>query len=122
MPVRDDDGRISNERSFLFAAGGTGFLWNEAGGVAGDWAIRVQIVPASPGSRDGGPRTPDGGALDAGIVDSMDGSASDGGIVTTGGGGCSCRIAPRADHVPSSIGFGLAALTVWLARRRARSW
>jgi MYXO-CTERM domain-containing protein len=122
VPMRDDDGRIAPERSFIYAAG-TGFLWNEMAGVNGDWAIRVSIVPStamSPdgGRRDAGPR--DAGRRDAGPAMADTGATSD---LDAGpdagppapGGGCSCRTAPRSR---SWLGAALGLVVLAAARRR----
>jgi len=70
MGVRDDDGRISSHRDFIYSLGGAagaGWLWNEdvmdavGGTIDGDWAIRLSITPASPVLPDGGISLVDGG-------------------------------------------------------------
>jgi hypothetical protein len=121
FPLRDNDGRLMDQRSFIYAGGGTGWLWNETAGLNGDWAIRIEIDPmpsttdAGPcsgfdaGSRDGG--RPDGGAADVGALDA---GADAGGSVP--GGGCGCRAGAPA---PSPLGLLALALGLTrLARRR----
>ncbi len=119
-PLRDD-GRISDQRSYILA-NGSGFIWNEAARVAGDWAIRLEIIPAIPPGRDGGP-APDaafeprdagaGGALDART------STSDAGAPASGGGGCSCRAGAGTGRqtLASALGLLLAGLAVSRRRR-----
>ncbi len=60
FPMRDDDGVVAPNRSYLFA-GGLGWVWGEDARVLldGDWAIRVEyLAEGSPGG--------DGGMIDAG--------------------------------------------------------
>jgi MYXO-CTERM domain-containing protein len=115
VPVRDDDGLVASERSFLHAAG-TGWLWSETAGVEGDWGLRLLVVPMGT-PIDGGLR--DGGALDAaaeadaGALD-VDASSVDAGTPEPAA-GCGCRAAGTG---PSGALLlpGLALL--WLRRRR----
>jgi hypothetical protein len=112
FPLRDDDGRIAPERSFLYA-GGVGWLWNETARVNGDWAIRVEVAPM-PVARDAGSADAggaDGGAGDAG---SLDAGSADAGTLTPGG-GCGCRAGRGA-----AGGGWLALLGLALALRRGR--
>jgi len=119
-PLRDD-GRISDERSYILADG-MGFLWNEQARVGGDWAVRLSIIPALPVGRDGGP-PPDAAAADvdagASALDAAGADASTSGVdagPATGGGGCGCR-ASR-----TSLGgiswLVLCAVVLGLRRRR----
>jgi MYXO-CTERM domain-containing protein len=119
-PLRDD-GRISDQRSYILA-NGMGFLWNEQARVNGDWAIRLQIIPSIPPGIDGGPPPDaafvpaDAGPVDAGEVDAGT-SAPDAGTAVGGGGGCSCRVG----RTRSSGGALLAlAIAAGLVRRRRR--
>lgn len=115
FPLRDNDGVIADERSFIYA-NGPGWLWNEDAGIGGDWAIRLEVrSDGAPGS-DGGPSVSDGGAAADGGSTS-DGGATDSGDMggTTDGGdgdGCGCRIAPT----PASAWPALFVLV--LLRRR----
>lgn len=140
VPVRDDDGRISDERSFIYAEG-AGFLWNEearapgaSDGIAGDWAIRLSLVPSTTTPpRDGGPRPSDAGAGgDAGELDgggALDaGAGEDAGGGGGGGDGCACaaagsrtgRAGDRAAWAATLAG-AIAASVAARARRRRRA-
>jgi hypothetical protein len=123
VPVRDDDGRIAPERSFIYA-GGVGYLWNEAAGVAGDWAIRLQIVPSAPPPPDGGSAHVDrdgaSGGLDAGTRE----DSGDGGTEPPDRGGCGCRLVggtveAGATRRLATLGL-LVSIALALRRRRAR--
>lgn len=114
FPMRDTDGVIADERSFIFGAGGLGWQWNEAVGVSGDWAVRLEIeVEGTPMMDAGGVDAggTDAGGSDAGGVDAAsDGASAD---ADGGGGGGGCAVG----------GTGSAALLamalVWMRRRRA---
>jgi len=122
FPVRDDDGRIADERSFIYASG-LGWVWNEDSrvGVNGDWAVRLDITPAPAPDVDAGPRIDAGSAGDAG-GGSDAGSASDAGATVDAGevgeddGGCGCRVGARRD--PSVAWLALVALLAWRRMRR----
>lgn len=113
FPMRDTDGVIADERSFIFGAGGLGWQWNEDVGVDGDWAVRLEIeVEGTPmpdaGGVDAGP-VDSGAALDAGGSDaSSDGATGDAG--SGGGGGCA------AGGTGSALLFGMTL--AWMRRRR----
>ena len=123
-PLRDD-GRIAPERSYILA-NGMGFVWNEAAGVNGDWAVRLDIIPTIPPASDAGPRpdsgaAPDGGALgtDAGSA-TLDGGAStiDAGS-TGGGGGCACRAGrTRTNGTGASLALAVGLALVVARRKR----
>ena len=114
FPMRDTDGVIANERSFIFGAGGLGWQWNEAVGVDGDWAIRLEIeVEGTPmmdaGGADAG--SPDAGTTDAGGSDGgTDGANPDAG---SGGGGGGCAAGGTGS---AALVFGVVA---WMRRRRS---
>ncbi len=97
-PLRDD-GRIASRRSYILA-NDRGFVWNEEVGVNGDWAIRLEVLPAIPSAVDAG-RGDAALALDAAALEdasasadaaALDASAAmDAGPVSIGGaGGCAC--------------------------------
>ncbi len=119
FPVRDDDGTVMDHRSFIFASGGVGWLWNDAAGVHGDWGLRVKVRSL--------PR-PDAGVdaagLDAGSTSDAgsrpDAATIDGGTTTPApASSCGCAAsAPRTGWLATST--GLACLGVALARRRGR--
>lgn len=112
FPMRDTDGVIQNERSFIFGANGLGWQWNEAVGLMGDWAIRLEVeiegTPVDAGLPDAGPM--DAGS-DAMVVDAgTDASAeADAGESGTSGGGCAVG------------GVGSAWLFALLLMRRRRT-
>ncbi|MBO6937716.1 MAG: hypothetical protein JJ863_22295 [Deltaproteobacteria bacterium] len=119
FPLRDNDGVIADERSFIYA-GASGWLWNEDVGIGGDWAIRLEVrsdgapgSDAGPGGSDGGPGGTDAGpgGTDGGSVSDA-GSATDGGTTSPGGGGCSCQTLPSPGAVWPSV-----LLLAWLRRR-----
>jgi MYXO-CTERM domain-containing protein len=117
FPLRDDDGRIAPERSFLYA-GGVGWLWNETARVNGDWAIRVEVAPM-PVARDAGTadaETADAAGLDAGTADAagLDAASVDAGPLAPGG-GCGCRAGRGASGAGGLALLGLAL--VWRRRR-----
>jgi hypothetical protein len=130
FPMRDADGRIAMERSYIYASG-AGFLWNEEARVNGDWGIRVEVEPLGGGTDDGGVPDTDGGADVDGGADTDAGSATDAGTgldAGSGGGdggddGCGCRIAGRrrASHAAGALGLGALAAMFSRARRRRRS-
>ncbi len=102
FPMRDDDGVVAPERSFLWGQGGLGWQWNEAVGVNGDWAVRAEIRPLETG-------TPDAG-IDAG-TDAGNGSL-DASAETDGGApmdtGTDAGAAPSEDE-SSGAGCGACA-------------
>jgi len=116
FPLRDNDGLIAGERSFIYA-GSAGWLWNEDVGIAGDWAIRLEIrsdgAPSSdagPGAMDGGPLS-DGGTADGGVTRDA-GVAADGSTIEPSETGCGCQTTPD----PAASWPALLAL-LWLRRR-----
>jgi MYXO-CTERM domain-containing protein len=116
FPLRDNDGVITDERSFIYA-NGPGWLWNEDAGIDGDWAIRLEVRSDGSPDSDAGPSTSDGGldvdggsATDGGSA--LDAAATDGGSTSAGGGGCSCQVAPA----PTAAWPALLVLG-WLRRR-----
>ncbi len=119
FPVRDADGRIADERGFIYAAG-VGWLWNEQASINGDWGIRLALFRAPP--RDGGTVELDASTSgDAGAVRDAGGAAMDAATAPDGGaepsgGGCSCR-AGRS----RSAGWPLAIALACLALRRRQS-
>lgn len=126
-PVRDNDGRIADERSFIYAAG-AGWFWNEGvpgGGIDGDWGIRISVFPSgvSPGTdggapgTDGGPDAPDaGGGGDGGTA------AMDAGPDPMPMDGCGCRASGRAGgRSTAGLGLVLAALVARRAKPRRRA-
>lgn len=123
-PLRDD-GRISDQRSYILA-NGMGFLWNETARVAGDWAIRLNIIPAIPPGIDAGPPPDaafaprDAGGGDASVDAGTSAGADAGG--GSSGGGCGCRAAaPRASGIGGTLALLLGALGLAVrTRRRAR--
>ncbi|MEZ4335920.1 MAG: MYXO-CTERM sorting domain-containing protein [Sandaracinaceae bacterium] len=124
-PVRDNDGTIAPERSFIYAAG-AGWYWNEAvpgGGIGGDWGLRLSVFPSGVG-----PMT-DGGApmVDAGTPSDDAGAADpDGGPTDTDAGpgteppseGCSCRATAASGPSSAWLVIGLFGV-LWRARKRA---
>lgn len=121
-PLRDDDGRIAEQRSYILADG-MGFAWNEDVGVDGDWAVRLNILPTIPPPTDAGPR-PDAGAAtdDAGAsagTDSGAVSAIDAGTTTSGGGGCACRAGRSSGRADLAL-LALGSLALAFAARRRR--
>ena len=125
FPVRDNDGRIADERNFIFA-GGAGWFWSEdvpGGAINGDWGIRLSVFnntgmpgdDAGPGGADGGAGAGDGGTgeadgggtggMDAGTTDPMDD-------------GCGCRAVGSTPAAPSALFGGLVALLRGRRRRR----
>ena len=117
LPVRDDDGRIANERGLVYAIG-AGWLWNEEAMVRGDWGVRVEITSEGTAGPDAGPAGPDAGATDAGRR--TDGAANrDSGGGGSSGGGCGCRVARPGSDSPTLTGW-LAVGAVAISRRRRR--
>lgn len=120
-PLRDD-GRIANERSYILA-NGMGFVWNEAAGVNGDWAVRLNIIPTIPPATDAGPRpdsgvaSGDGGGAADGSVGVIDAGAGVDAGTSTGGGGCACR-AGRSRTSASLAALALLGLALVLRTRR----
>lgn len=124
FPLRDNDGVIASNRSFIHATG-AGWFWNESvpgGAINGDWGIRLIVQPMGMGGTDGGPR--DGGGSDAGGADGgegLDASAlADAGPSAPAPSGCACGIAgaTRAGDARGAMLLGsLVALA--LGRRRA---
>ncbi len=122
-PLRDD-GRISPERSYILA-NGMGFVWNEAAGVNGDWAVRLNIIPTIPPATDAG-SDPDTGAgpRDGGGSPAEDGSVAIDAVVGAdagggGGGGCACRAARGGPSATSALALACLGLLLTLRRRRA---
>jgi MYXO-CTERM domain-containing protein len=120
-PLRDD-GRISDQRSYILA-NGMGFLWNETARVAGDWAIRLNIIPAIPPGIDAGP-PPDAAfePRDVGAAgtstDAGTGAGSDAGGGSAGG-GCGCRAGTTSSRgLASGLALGVLALVARARRRR----
>lgn len=135
VPLRDDDGRIGPQRSFILSNGGVGarWYWNEDARVAGDWALRLVVTPMGAGA-DGGVASDAAGAIDAGpgvgsdagaVMDAA-GSGPDAGPPEGVGedGVCGCRAtgAGRTDARPLALFavLGLVAARV-RARRRGKS-
>lgn len=122
FPLRDNDGRLMDQRSFIYAGGGTGWLWNETAGLNGDWAIRIEVDPM-PSATDAGPCDGiDAGPRDAGRADagSVDGGGSDAGAdagTAAPGGGCGCRAGTRGAGLGGLLGLGVAGV-LWRRRRR----
>ncbi len=117
FPLRDNDGVIADERSFIYAGAG-GWLWNEDVGIGGDWAIRLEVrsdgtpgADAGPGGSDAGPASDAGPSSDGGTTSDA-GSASDGGTSDPGGGGCSCQTLPAPGAVWPAV-----MVLAWLRRR-----
>lgn len=114
FPMRDTDGVIQDERDFIFGAGGLGWQWNEDVGVAGDWAVRLEVeiegtVFDDAGTPDPGPT--DAGSEDAGAADAgTDGANPDAGEAGGGGG---CAVGGSGGAAFTLIGF-----LVWFRRRR----
>ncbi|MCB9591461.1 MAG: hypothetical protein H6719_01905 [Sandaracinaceae bacterium] len=125
-PMRDNDGLIANERSFIYA-GGAGWFWNEGvpgGGIGGDWGIRLSVFPSGvvPGT-DAGVMGTDAGTpdVDGGGTPDVDGGATTdvdaGETVTPPSDGCSCRAAAPSPGSPAALAVALLGLA-WIARRR----
>lgn len=125
FPLRDNDGRIADERSFIFA-GGLGWLWNEDSRIrlGGDWGVRVEVVPMGSPDEDAGPPAMDAGTdagaeeEDAGPAEEdagRDAAAADAGREPMGDDGCGCR----SGGDPSGA-ILLALVIPLLARRRHR--
>lgn len=118
FPVRDDDGTIDDHRSFIFASGGVGWLWNDAAGVHGDWGVRVKVrsLPRA----DAGV---DAASVDAGrasdAASPADGGAIDGGASTPAA-ASSCGCTASAPRTSALAAIGLLGLATLVARRRAR--
>jgi len=55
--ARDTDGTIAQDKNFIFASGGVGWVRSSTLGVQGDWIIRAIVAPTG-GTPDGG-TTPD---------------------------------------------------------------
>jgi len=129
LPMRDD-ARIEAHRDLIYAGPPTSaWLWNEEAGIAGDWAIRLDVRPmgvADGGVPDDGGTVEDAGAsADAGV--DADAGAIDAGAIDAGGAppapatdaGCGCAVLGDArDRAP--IGLVLSALCVTLALCRSR--
>jgi hypothetical protein len=124
LPMRDD-APIGAHRNLIYAGGSSpGWLWNEEVGIAGDWAIRLDVRPL--GGPDGGVPEDAGPVEDAGVT-------PDGGIDADGGpldaglappapaadDGCGCVIVGGA-HERAPVGAVLSALCVTLALCRPR--
>lgn len=125
FPMRDDDGRIADERSFIYAAG-TGWLWNEEAGIDGDWGVRVDITAEGSPAGDGGAGDVDAGAaIDAGAVTDAGAAADAGGTEDAGGpppgdgdDGCGCSV-PGGGEPGGPLALALVAvMAVWVRRRR----
>lgn len=113
VPVRDDDGLVASERSFLHAAG-TGWLWSETAGVEGDWGLRLLVVPMG-APIDAGAR--DGGAIDA--TADEDAGAPDASTIDAGmpepAAGCGCGVAGTARSAALLVPW---LVVLWLRRRQ----
>lgn len=130
FPIRDDDGLVADERSFLWGHGGLGWQWNEAVGVQGDWAIRAEIRSIGSGVPDAGIDAGIDAGLDAGGHRIDGGTGRDGGALDAGNdrgtppsdapseGGCGGCAAQAGDR--SGAG-ALWVLLVLAARRRRAS-
>ncbi|MEM9069149.1 MAG: hypothetical protein AAGE52_11615 [Myxococcota bacterium] len=93
FPMRDDDGVVVPERSFIFGSGGLGWQWNEAVRVNGDWAVRLELRALGDGMTDAGVDAGmdagvDAGEADAGLDSGRDTSADASSAGGTSGGGC----------------------------------
>ncbi len=116
FPLRDGDGVIATERSYIYASS-LGWQWNEEVGVAGDWGIRLDVTrtinrPDGGVPTDGGTGAPDAAVAtnDAGATDA--GAAVDAGVEVAGG-GCSVGVG----RGPGML-VGWLAVLVGLARRK----
>jgi hypothetical protein len=121
FPVRDNDGRIADERSFIYAVG-IGWLWNEevpGMPIGGDWGLRLQITSDATTDPDAGPGPPDGGLRDAGRPDGGLVFVDAGGPGTAAGGGCGCHAVGARRTSGLGMGWLLAAI-VGLGWRRRR--
>ena len=124
FPMRDGDGTIATERSFIYASG-AGWFWNEGvpgGGIGGDWGIRIEVSPMGvpvDGGVDGGPDGGSDGGTDSGTDTGPNdgGAGADAGMADPGGGGCSCRVQP-SDPPKSAWALGLMLVSLALRRRR----
>lgn len=118
-PIIDADGRIADHTGFILAGGvSSHWFWNEdvpGGGISGDWALRISIVPS--GSSD----------TDAGVVDSGTPAEEDSGPIApidagtepVDGGGDSggCSVGVQRGATPTHFVLTLFAL-FFVARRR----
>jgi len=132
FPLRDDDGVVQIQRSFL-SASGMGWLWNEGVGVHGDWGIRLSIMslprddagPADAARTDAGSSSSDAATpLDA--APSRDGG-HDAALVASGGGAtCSCFVGARGASVPALLTFAMILLALQSRKvtrpKRAGTW
>ena len=89
VALRDDDGRIENNTSFIYSVGGvgTGWLWNEdmsivdpatfQTGIRGDWLVRLNVSSVA-GPTDAGTTPTDAGTAptDAGTTPTDGGSSA----------------------------------------------
>jgi hypothetical protein len=125
--VRDDDGRIADERSFVWGLGGVGWFWNEdpptgIPAIAGDWGVRVSYFAMGTGDADAGMTIDAGRALDAGATDDA-GAAMDGGMPDAGrvepGGGCACRPSPGSTAIPGALIVLVISLALLAQRKRS---
>lgn len=117
VPVRDDDGRIADERGFIYDPT-SGWFWNEQALVTGDWAVRLVITPSAPPGTDAGTITPPDGGTDAStLADASTGSA-DAGEATPAAGGCTCRAVQSAPS-PRVVAGAIGLLLLFAVRRRA---
>jgi len=125
LPMRDD-ARIGPRRNLIYAGPSAGWLWNEEAGVAGDWAIRLDIRPMGAGA-DGGAPGDAGSSDDAGSVRDasveMDASAVDAGIVSPpaeSDDGCGCSLVGAARSRPRALVLAALCVTLALCRQRRR--
>ena len=128
FPARDDDGVVAMHRSFIYAMGGAGWLWNEAAGVHGDWGIRLSVQSGPP--RDAGPV--DATVLDSGATRDASmaadaGMRRDTGPIGSGGEAhCGCRVGMRTSSSTSLIVFSAIALMLYSRKvtrpKRAGTW
>ena len=128
LPMRDD-ARIDAHRNLVYAGPPiAGWLWNEEVGVAGDWAIRLDVRPL--GGADGGVPDDASVAADAGAGDDA-GVVMEAGTLDEGAAppppdagaysGCRCALvgAPR-DAAPSGLVLSALCVTLALCRSRRR--
>lgn len=120
LPMRDD-APIGDHRNLIYAGPPTSaWLWNEEAGIAGDWAIRLDVRPMG-GGADGGVPVDAGPLADAGSVIEAGVEMDAGGGVDAGTGappppageGCSCSAVGDGTKERRNSGFPPAGL--WLS-------